>query len=205
MSDLFSDIFGRHQRGGGKTYERSFHARGRDMRYHLEVHFMDTARGAKRAVTMPDGKAIEVSIPAGLNDGQMLRLRGKGGPGIGKGPPGDALITVAVPPHPVFTRNGSTIEMELPVTFDEAVLGAKVDVPTISGMVAMTIPKGVSSGRQLRLKGKGFPVGKATHGDQIVHIKIVLPEKVDQEMEEIAKRWRAHHSFDPRETLRRAI
>ncbi len=205
MSDLFSDIFGRHQRGGGKTYERSFHARGRDMRYHLEVDFMDTARGAKRAVTMPDGKAIEVSIPAGLNDGQMLRLRGKGGPGIGKGPPGDALITVAVPPHPVFTRNGSTIEMELPVTFDEAVLGAKVDVPTISGMVAMTIPKGVSSGRQLRLKGKGFPVGKATHGDQIVHIKIVLPEKVDQEMEEIAKRWRAHHSFDPRETLRRAI
>ncbi|KAA9007780.1 DnaJ C-terminal domain-containing protein [Histidinibacterium aquaticum] len=205
LSDLFSDFFARRRRGGGETYEQSVHARGRDMRYHLEVDFMDAARGAKRAITMPDGKAIEVSIPAGLDDGQTLRLRGKGGPGIGQGPPGDALITVGVRPHPVFTRNGDNIEMELPVTFDEAVLGAKVDVPTISGTVAMTIPKGVSSGRQLRLKGKGFPVGKATHGDQIVRIQIVLPEKVDKEMEEIAKRWRAFQSFDPRETLRRTI
>jgi len=206
MSDLFSDIFGRRQRGsGGQSYEHSFHARGRDIRYHLEVDFMDAARGAKRAITMPDGKAIEVAIPAGLNDGQTLRLRGKGGPGIGQGPPGDALITIAVRSHSVFTRAGNNIEMELPVTFDEAVLGAKVDVPTISGMVAMTIPKGVSSGRQLRLKSKGFPVGNTGHGDQIVRIRIVLPEKVDEEMEEIARRWRAHQSFDPRETLRRAI
>jgi DnaJ-class molecular chaperone len=207
LSDLFSEILGRRQRGGGggQGHGHGFHARGPDMRYHFEVDFMDAARGAKRAITMPDGKAIEVTIPAGLDDGQTLRLRGKGGPGIGQGPPGDALITVSVRAHPVFTRGGNNIEMELPVTFDEAVLGAKVDVPTISGMVAMTIPKGVSSGRQLRLKGKGFPGGKTGHGDQIVRIKIVLPEKVDEEMGEIAKRWRAHQSFDPRETLRRAI
>jgi DnaJ-class molecular chaperone len=206
MSDLFADIFGTRQRGGGgATHEHGFHARGRDMRYHLEVDFMDAARGAKRAITMPDGKMIEVSIPAGLEDGQTLRLRGKGAAGIGQGPPGDALITVGVRPHPVFTRNGSNIEMELPITFDEAVLGAKVDVPTISGRVAVTIPKGVSSGRQLRLKGKGFPVGKAAYGDLILRLKIVLPQKIDEEMEEIAKRWRSHQSYDPRETLRRAI
>ena len=116
--------------GSGTSQE--FHARGPDLRYHLEVSFLDAARGAKRAVTMPDGKNIEITIPVGVRDGQTLRLRGKGAPGHGKGPAGDALVTITVAPHPVFTRDGDDIEVELPVTFDEAVLGAKVDVPTIS-------------------------------------------------------------------------
>jgi len=172
------------------------------MRYHLEVEFMDAARGAKRAVTMPDGKPIELTVPAGVRDGQTLRLRGKGGPGRGEGPPGDALVTISVKPHPVFSRDGDDIEMELPITFDEAVLGARVDVPTVHGAVAMTIPKGASSGQRLRLKGKGISRGK-TAGDQMVRLKIVLPKTIDDDMRDVAERWRAASDFDPRADLGR--
>ncbi|MGM0661774.1 MAG: DnaJ C-terminal domain-containing protein [Pseudomonadota bacterium] len=200
-SDIFSDLFGRRAGGGG--FRQEFHARGPDTRYHLEVDFLDAARGTKRSVTMPDGKTIEITIPAGLKDGQTLRLRGKGGPGLGDGPPGDALVTIAVRPHPVFTRDGDDIEIELPITFDEAVLGAKVDVPTISGEVSMTIPRGASSGHRLRLKGKGIRKGRTVAGNQYVRLKIVLPEKIDDQMEDLARRWRDHAAFDARKELRR--
>jgi DnaJ-class molecular chaperone len=202
MSDIFSDLFARRQAGGG-GFRQEVHARGPDMRYHLEVDFMDAARGGKRSVTMPDGKGLEISIPAGLRDGQTLRLRGKGGQGYGAGPAGDALVTVTVRPHPVFHRDGDDIEIELPVTFDEAVLGAKVEVPTIAGTVSMTIPKGASSGHRLRLKGKGIAAAKGKAGDQVVRLKIVLPDRIDDEMETLAKRWREHAHFDPRKELRR--
>jgi DnaJ-class molecular chaperone len=202
-SDFFSDLFGRRPGRGGGDFRQTFHARGPDTRYHLEIDFMDAVRGAKRHVTMPDGKGIEIAIPAGVRDGQTLRLRGKGGAGFGEGPPGDALITIAVRPHPVFTRDGDDIEMGLPITFDEAVLGGKVDVPTISGTVSMSIPKGASSGRRLRLKGKGIVRPNGTTGDQYVRLRIVLPDQVDGEMEELAKRWRERSGFDPRKDLRR--
>lgn len=198
LSDLFSDLFGRRQHGGER---REFHARGADLRYHLEVDFLDAARGAKRAVTMPDGKSIEITVPAGVRDGQSLRLRGKGAPGHGKAPAGDALVTISVKPHPVFSRDDDDIEMELPITFDEAVLGAKVDVPTISGPVSMTIPKGASSGQRLRLKGKGIKRGKSA-GDQTVRLKIVLPKEVSNDMAKLAERWRETGSFDPRAEMR---
>ena len=123
--------------------------------------------------------------------------------GVCAGPAGDALITVSVEPHPVFNRDGDDIEIELPITFDEAVLGAKVDVPTIIGPVAMTIPKGTSSGQRLRLKGKGIKRGKNT-GDQTVRLKIVLPQEIDEEMEALARRWRDETPFDPRASIRRA-
>lgn len=200
LSDLYSELFGRRPRGAGTTY-RDFHARGPDLRYHLEVDFLDAVRGAKRAVTMPDGQLIELSVPAGVRDGQTLRLRGKGGPGYGDGPPGDAFVTIAVKPHPVFNRNGDDIEIELPITFDEAVLGAKVDVPTVSGPVSMTIPEGASSGQRLRLKGKGVKRGKSS-GDQFIRLKIVLPKGIDDEMRDVAKRWRNTSAFDPRADLR---
>src|SRR6056297_2989558 len=202
-SDLFSDLFGRRRAGGGGQYRQEFHARGQDARYHLDVDFLDAARGTKRSVTMPDGKAIEITVPPGLKDGQTLRLRGKGGAGFGDGPPGDALVTIGVLSHPVFTRDGDDIEMELPITLDEAVLGAKVDVPTISGMVSMSVPKGASSGRRLRLKGKGIVRASGKAGDQNVRLKIVLPDRMDGELEELAKRWREQSDFDPRKDLRR--
>jgi DnaJ-class molecular chaperone len=203
-SEFFSDLFGRRFRsGGGGGPGEGFHARGADTRYTLEVDFMTAVRGGRQSVTMPDGKSIEITIPAGVQGGQTLRLGGKGGPGIGEGPRGDALITIAVRPHPVFVRTEDDIELELPITFDEAVLGAKVDVPTITGAVSMTIPKGASSGRRLRLKGKGVARAKGKAGDQYVRLKIVLPEKIDSEMEALARRWRERSDFDPRKDLRR--
>ena len=203
VSDIFSDLFGRRQRSSGADFRQEVHARGQDVRYHLDVEFIEAALGAKRSVTMPDGKSIEISIPRGLKDGQTLRLRGKGGPGFGQGPAGDAFATISVRPHPVFVRDGDNIEIELPITFDEAVLGAKVEVPTISGSVSMTVPKGASSGHRLRLKGKGITTGKAKTGDQFVRLKIVLPDKIDDRMQDLATRWRDHARFDPRKELRR--
>ncbi|MHA3977113.1 DnaJ C-terminal domain-containing protein [Halovulum sp. GXIMD14794] len=201
FSDLFSDLFGR--RAGGSAYRQEFDARGADAHYHLDVDFLDAALGTKRTVTMPDGNRIEITIPPGLNDGQTLRLRGKGGAGMGDGPAGDALVKVTVRHHPIFTRDGNDIELDLPITFDEAVLGAKVEVPTISGTVSMTIPKASSSGDRLRLKGRGIKPARGAPGDQFVRLKIVLPETVDAEMENLAKSWREKAAFDPRHKLRR--
>lgn len=202
QSDLFSELFRQRQRSSGAS-RQEFHARGQDLRYHLDVDLIDAAIGAKRSVTMPDGKGIEISVPPGITDGQTLRLRGKGAPGHGHGPSGDAFVSISVRPHPVFVRDGDNIEVELPITFDEAVLGAKVEVPTISGAVSMAIPKGVSSGHRLRLKGKGITKGKGQSGDQFVRLKIVLPDTINEELEELATRWRQKASFDPREELRR--
>lgn len=201
-SDLFSDLFGRRQ-GTGPQYRQAFDARGPDLRYTLEIDFLDAATGAKRSVTMPDGNRIEISFPPGTRDGQTFRLRDKGGRGVGKGPAGDALVTVTVQPHPVFIRDGDDIEIEVPITFDEAVLGAKIEVPTISGPVSMTVPKGVSSGHRLRLKAKGIATGKGSAGDQFVRLRIILPDNIDATMENLATQWRAHAPFDPREKLRR--
>lgn len=202
-SDLFSELFGRRQQNDSGQYQHEFHARGPDARYHLEVDFLDAARGTRRSVTMPEGKRIEFTIPPGLRDGQTLRLRGQGGQGSGEGPAGDALVTIGVRPHPVFVRDGDDIEVVLPITFDEAVLGGKVEVPTIFGPVSMTIPMGVSSGHRLRLKGKGINTGTGAAGNQYVRLSIVLPDKIDVQMEDIARRWRDQTGFDPREDLRR--
>lgn len=201
LSDIFAQFFGGRSAHRGAGFGAEFQMRGQDLRYHLDVDFVDAALGAKRKVTMPDGNAIEITIPAGVRDGQTLRLRGKGGQGLGRGPRGDALVTVSVRTHPLFTRDGTDIHMELPITFDEAVLGGKVDVPTLRGPVSLTIPKGSSSRRKLRLRGKGIRGGSGTPGDQIVTLKIVLPKTVDRNMEELARQWRRASSFDPRAGL----
>lgn len=196
-SDIFSDLFGRRA-GTRRGQTGGFSAPGADVRYHLEVDFMDAARGAKRTVPLPDGQTIDLSIPAGVRDGQTLRLRGKGQPGFGGGPPGDAYVEIAVRPHPGFRRDGNDIEVEVPITFDEAVLGGKIEVPTITGTVSMTVPKGASSGQRLRLKGKGIKPAKGKGGDQFVRLKIVLPDRIDDEMEELARDWRKKARHDPR-------
>lgn len=205
LSDVFSNLFGRRARqsGGSGFGADTFDARGGDARYSMEVEFLDAALGAKRSITLPDGAKIDLTIPAGLRDGQTLRLKGKGQPGLGKGSAGDAYVTVSVRPHPLYTRDGNDIEIELPVTFDEVVLGARIEVPTISGPVSMNLPKGVSSGHRLRLKGKGIAPARGKPGDQYLRLKIVLPKKIDAEMEQLAERWRALAGFDPREALRR--
>src|SRR5262249_46145735 len=148
--DLFADLFG----GRGRANLRM---RGADALYQLEVDFLDAVNGTKRQITLPEGAALEVTIPPGTHEGQVLRLRGKGRPGIGGGAPGDALIEIAVQPHPQFTRKGDDIHVELPLPFDQAVLGGRVSVPTPTGPVTMTVPKWSNTGTVLRLKGKGVP------------------------------------------------
>lgn len=203
LSDVFSDLFGARAqaRGGG----RGFAARGADLRYRLEVDFMDAATGAKRAVPLPGGNAIDLTIPAGVRDGQTLRLRGKGQPGIGGGPAGDAYVEIAVGAHPVFARDGNDIEVEVPIAFDEAILGAKIEVPTLTGRVSMTIPKGASSGQRLRLSGRGIKPAKGKAGDQYVRLKIAVPPRIDAGMEAAAQRWRDLGAPDPRAALWRDL
>jgi DnaJ-class molecular chaperone len=165
--------------------------RGADAHYQLEVDFLDAINGAKRQITLPEGEALEVGIPPGTREAQVLRLRGKGRPGIGGGPPGDALIEIAVRPHPQFTRKGNDIHVELSIPLDQAVLGGRVSVPTPTGPVTMTVPKWSNSGTVLRLKGKGAPRRGGPHGDEYVTLKVMLPEKPDPELEKLIAQWRA--------------
>jgi DnaJ-class molecular chaperone len=175
--------------------------RGQDVNYRLELDFLDAINGAKRQVMLPDGSAIDVSIPPGTRDGQILRLRGKGRPGIGGGAAGDALVEVAVRPHRVFTRKGDDIHVELPISLREAVLGGKISVPTPSGSVTMTVPKWSNSGTVLRLKGKGVPRATGGSGDEYVTLKIVLPKKPDPELEKFVAQWRSAKADSPREAM----
>ena len=198
MSDLFRDLFERERRRGGG------HGRGPDVRYHLTVDFLDAVRGAKRRITMPDGNALDLTIPAGTRDGTLLRLKGKGAPGYGGGPPGDALVELAVAPHPIFERDGADIHMDLAISLDEAVLGGKVEVPTTTGRVNMTVPKGASSGHVLRLKGKGVAAPGVKPGDQLVRLTVVLPKQIDPELEAFMRDWRTRHAYDPRSGKARA-
>ena len=176
-------------------------ARREDFRYTLNVAFLDAVRGAKTRITLPGGDTLDVQIPAGVADGQTLRLRGKGGPGYGSGLPGDALVTVILEPHPVFRREGLDIHVTLPITIDEAILGGKVMVPTIAGPVSVTIPKAVSSGRVLRLRGRGISRGSAPPGDQLVELRITSPAKIDPDLQSFMEKWRTSHAYDPRKDV----
>lgn len=169
--------------------------RGGDVRAQLTVGFTEAALGARQRVTLA-GRTLEVNIPAGLKDGQTLRLKGQGEPGPGGGPAGDLLIEVAVAPHPLFSRKGDDIHAELPVSLAEAVLGGKITVPTLSGRVTMTVPAGANTGTVLRLKGKGIK-----GGDQYVTLKVVLPERVDAQLAEFVRGWAQAHPYDPRAGL----
>ncbi len=208
-ADIFAEILrNRGRPGGSGGFGGSgfgggeFQAAGPDARYSLEVSFLDAVRGSETRITLPDGQSLSVRIPRGTEDGQTLRLRGKGGPGYGGGPPGDALITVMVRAHPVFRREGLDIVLTLPITLDEAVLGGKVTAPTIDGPVGLTIPPGASSGRVLRLRGRGVaPPGGKAKGDQRVELKVVVPPDPDADLREFLSEWRKEHGFDPRADL----
>ncbi|WP_294927506.1 DnaJ C-terminal domain-containing protein [uncultured Paracoccus sp.] len=195
FSDVFSDLFG--QRAQSRRGAHSFDMRGPDQRFTLEIDFMTAARGGSTRITMPDGNTLEVKIPEGARDGQTIRLRGKGGPGMGEGGPGDALLTLTVAEDPEWRRDGDDVEITLPITIDEAVLGGKVEVPTIDGPVMVTIPQGASSGRKLRLKGRGIKGPGARRGDQHVVLRIVMPPQIDEDLARFFREWRESHAYDP--------
>lgn len=174
--DIMSAFF---DRAGQRNRSR----RGADVRYELDIDFLDAVNGAKRAITLPDGSTLDIRIPAGTRDGQTLRLRGKGQPALGQGAAGDALITVHVLPHPLFRREGDDIHVELPISVREAVLGGKLRVPAPTGTVTMTVPKWSNTGTKLRLRGKGVRRPDGSRGDEVVTLRIELPENPDPELE----------------------
>lgn len=199
IGGIFSDLFRGDQAGQG----RSFKMRGGDVRYHLSIEFLDAVKGSTTRITLPDSTSLDVKVPEGVKNGQTIRLRGKGQQGAGGGPPGDALIEIEVRPHPLFRREANDIVVELPISIDEAILGGKVEVPTIENPLRVTVPKGSSSGQTLRLKGKGVKEsGGDSKGDQRCILKIILPEELDEELETFMEEWRISHAYNPRDEKR---
>jgi len=198
VDDIFSDLFG-FGRGAGRRPGGRVHQKGADVTYRIKVDFVEAAKGARKRITLTDGQSLEVAVPPGTQDGQSLRLKGKGMAGLGGAATGDAFVEVTVTPHRFFTRQDQDIVLELPVSLQEAVLGASVQVPTIHGTVRLKIPAGSNSGSTLRLKGKGIAAkGGGKAGDQLVRLKVVLPSSPDPELVQLVREWADKHPYDPR-------
>jgi DnaJ-class molecular chaperone len=187
--ELFAELF----RGRRNT-------RGADLHFHLAIDFLEAINGAAKQVTLPDGGRLAITVPAGIGDGQTLRLAGKGASPRGGGEPGDALIQISVSPHRYFVREGDDVHLEFPVTLKEAVLGAKIRTPTPTGPVMLTVPKGANTGTILRLKGKGV-LRSGRRGDQLVTLKVMLPEQPDSELEAFLADWTPKAADNPRKGL----
>ncbi|MCU0893522.1 MAG: J domain-containing protein [Rhodospirillales bacterium] len=191
--DIFADLFA--GRTGGRGAPRMA---GGDVRHAVEIDFLEAVNGGARTVIMADGKQLRVTIPPGSGDGDVLRLKGRGAPGIGGGTAGDLLIELRVRPHPSFTRKGQDIYAELPITLAEAVLGGKVEVQTVDGPVSLTVPKGSNTGSRLRVRGKGVPGRGGARGDHYVEFKVVLPQQQDPELGRLVEEWSAKHPYTVR-------
>lgn len=190
--DAFAELFKRAQRARADRP-------GEDTHFRLPIEFVESITGASKRITLPDGGTLDVKIPPDLVDGQVLRLKGKGAPGTGKGQAGDAFIEVEVLPDRRFTRDDDNITLELPISLSEAVLGGQVRVPTPTGDVMISVPKGANTGTTLRLKGKGAPRRGGGRGDELVKLKVVLPKPPDPELEAFVAGWSKGKEFNPRE------
>ena len=201
MSDLFSSLFGMQMGGarGGSPFGQGRQMRpppqkGGDVLYTLSVSLPDAVKGSSQQVRMSNGKALKLTIPAGTKDEAVLRLRGKGQPGANGGPSGDAKITIKVKKHKYLSRDGDNLRLELPITLKEAVLGGKVRVPTPHGSVSLNVTAGSSSGKTLRLKGKGIK-----GGDMLVKLMIQMPEKLGADLKQCMEAW--DDEADPRANI----
>ena len=189
-ADFFENLF-----GGSRGHRMDFP--GEDVSYKMEVDFIEAALGGEKVITLPDGKNLKVKIPAGIESGKKLRFKGLGRPGNGRGAPGDAYVEINVRPLPGFTRHGKDIEMEVPISFLDAITGTEMEVPTIEGNVLLKIPSGVSSGTRLRIKGKGAGEGE-NRGHQIVVLKIVMPKEIDPALRTAAENLKGQFNYNPR-------
>jgi len=195
--NIFEQFFRSGGRGKKGFSAEDFDTPGEDHLYQMEVDFKDAALGAEREITLPNGKKLSVKIPAGIETGTKLRFKNQGGPGVGKGTAGHAFVEISIRSLEGFTRNGKTIESELPISFQEGLLGGEVKVPTIDGQVMLKLQPGVSTGARMRIRGKGAGAG-SERGDQIVVIKVVLPKIVDPELQTIIRNWGEKFSYNPR-------
>ena len=213
MGGIFSEMFG--QRGGGPGGGMGgggFRFRGGDgeefdmgslpVTYSLRIPFLVAARGGKQRVDIPGGKTLDIDIPEGTTDGQTLRLKGQGMPGTKGRPAGDAYVEIHVDPHAFFEPRDNDIHVDLPVTPTEAVLGGRIRVPTVGGVVMLNVPAGSNTGTSLRLKGRGLLDRKSgQRGDQYVKLKVVLPDKPDDKLKAFLETWEAGRTHDPRREM----
>jgi len=188
--ELLASLFGRRGRGVRMA--------GADIRGQLALDFLEAVNGTTKRLKLPDGSTVDVTVPPGVHDGQVLRLRGKGRPGIGGGAHGDLLVELQVGEHPRFTRQGDDIHFDLPISLPEAVLGGRVEAPTPGGPIMVTVPKGSNTGTILRLRGRGVRRPDGSHGDAYATLRIVLPQHPDAELEAFAERWAAGKAHNPR-------
>jgi DnaJ-class molecular chaperone len=191
--DIFAELLRRQARASRR-------APGPDVHYRLSIEFLDAVNGTTKRLTLPHGGSLDVTIPSGIQEGQILRLRGKGAPSEGEGEPGDALVEISISPHRFFVRHGDDIHIDLPVTLAEAVLGARIKVPTPTGFVLLTVPKGSNTGTILRVKGKGVTRHHG-HGDELVTLKVMLPPEPNPELEVFLSSWAPGTSYDPRRDM----
>jgi len=193
-ADILSELFGGRMGGRGRAPSR-----GEDVAVSVNVPLATAVGGGSTRVALPTGKTLDVAIPAGVEDGKQIRLRGQGRPGGRNAPAGDAIVTIHYAPHPLFRVEGRDLKLDLPITLYEAVLGAKVRTPTLSGEVEIAIPPGTSSGRVLRLRGKGLPAsGDAPAGDLLATLRIAMPAQEDADLAALMRRWRDEKPYDPR-------
>jgi DnaJ-class molecular chaperone len=196
LNEILGEMFGARgaQRGGGFGGQPQ---RGPDVRAQLEIDLEDAISGARKRISFSDGRTIDVTIPKGAAEGQVLRLKGQGSPG--RAGAGDALIELMIRPHPIFRREGDHLVMDLPISVPDAVLGAKIEAPTPEGPVTLTVPKGSNSGSTLRLKGRGLPSARGgARGDLLARLQIILPETRDPELDRFAETWRKERPYTPR-------
>ena len=200
-ADIFSELFsGGRRRPGAQARP----VRGEDVAAEVTVDLKEAALGGKVRVTMPTGRTLDITIPAGIEDGKQIRLKGQGQPGpAGTGPDfaGDALVSVRIARHPLFRVEGRDLYLDLPVTLYEAVLGGAIQVPTLTGTVEMNVPAGAGAGKAMRLRGKGLPNANGTPGDLYLTLKIVLPERTDGEFTRLMQEWRDKNPYQPRRDM----
>jgi len=195
INDIINDMLRGQNRGGGGRRGRGA-TRGGDVRASLEIDLEEAIAGGKKRLSFHDGPTLDVTIPAGAVDGQVLRLKGQGAPG--RAGPGDALIELSIRPHPVFKREGDTLVMDLPVSVPDAVLGGKVEAPTPEGPVSLTVPKGSNTGTMLRLKGRGLNEASGRRGDLFARLVVTLPETMDDDLTAFAEGWRRDRPYSPK-------
>ncbi len=198
LNDLFGDILGRNRGAGagGGFGGGGFSPKGADVRARLDIDLEEAIKGGKKRVAFSDGRTIDVTIPTGAQEGQTLRLKGQGSPG--RGGPGDALIELAVKPHPIYRPENGALVMDLPISVPDAVLGGKVEAPTPDGPVTLTVPKGSNTGAKLRLKGRGLSDAKGVRGDLFARLVVTLPDAPDAELEKFAEAWRKDRPYSPK-------
>ncbi|TGY89977.1 J domain-containing protein [Marinicauda algicola] len=203
IGDIFSELFTDFGTAERTRRARPQARRGADIRRTVDVSFEEAVTGTKRRIDFQPGKAVDVTIPAGVEDGQVLRLKGLGHPGGYGGPAGAGLVEVKIRPHPFFRREGDDIRVDLPITLKEALQGGKVRAPTVEGPVEVRVPEGTSSGALLRLRGKGVPKPDGTRGDQIVRLMIDIPVN-DPQLDSFVETWTPPADYDPRKRFRRS-